>query len=481
MNNNIEDFWNIGSLNNGSLLDELNDVGFDLSAFMGEESSGGQLLDGALGSGFWEDEVYAPGAMGLETLHVHSAGAPSGVHGIFTPVPGADVSFAQTASAAPGAGIMHYPEHGRPVVSHAVGASLPQQAQPAVGTVPVTRAVKRPHPGSDDDDVVCVGNENVPLRPSVPDMHKKSRHVAAAMSGSARSANTTGQVNQKNKSYTDEETTRLLTAVLGPDSNVFDIIVNQKKLAQGFPKVAKAVFRDTRSPASLASRYGRLLQIYKAMKEFETFTGGAGDADLYDSDGDASPEEAHISQQLEAMKKKNISVDLLSPTVIQQWRDKGWYDLFDNRLSSNSSVTRPIAYHEGRVSPFEGEAETQVLDPPSPPRQHASPPPRQRSQNPARSSTPHPTPSSSQTPARSARLRQDGVPEPASRKKAETSSSSFFAPMERLLKTQEQALENHAITERVKLAQKIDLDERASPEVKEAARKLLLKYFTDGI
>lgn len=75
------------------------------------------------------------------------------------------------------------------------------------------------------------------------------------------------------------------------------------------------------------SLFNRAKKLYTRMHAFLKVTGGGGDADE-DHDFDDA---ADVRERLQEAKKKGKDIEGLNQKVLQLWKDRGWYALFESR------------------------------------------------------------------------------------------------------------------------------------------------------
>ncbi|KAJ3729928.1 hypothetical protein DFJ43DRAFT_1190242 [Lentinula guzmanii] len=87
---------------------------------------------------------------------------------------------------------------------------------------------------------------------------------------------------------------------------------------------------------SVASKITSSITMYGYMREYEEFTGGGGDADLQSMVPES--DEWH-KQRLILAKRGGKSIGSLTVKKYHEWKDNGWYDIFEER---SSKVDRPM-------------------------------------------------------------------------------------------------------------------------------------------
>ncbi|EPQ53225.1 hypothetical protein GLOTRDRAFT_122447 [Gloeophyllum trabeum ATCC 11539] len=309
--------------------------------------------------------------------------------------------------------------------------------------------------------------------------------------------------NSTGRNYSDEETTRLLHAVLSPDG-CFDLV--QRNPARAFKKISEETFKFKRSDESIRGRYGRLRAIYKEIVEYESFTGGDGDPDVDPDDTDA------VAERIEKAKRDGKDCKKLDAKTVKQWNQNGWYELFNQRLGENPGISREVEHHSGAISDArissESEDESEVFsgweasdkEETSSPRQHRPSPSPAPSQPKAR------TPAKAQSRKQKGKQKQcqGGVPEPRHERRksgAASLTSEFFqantewlkatnedsrARLEILRKKEEREeavqrreesqREQDKAKDKVELARQLVADGNMPEEVREKARKCLLAF-----
>ncbi|KAI0040210.1 hypothetical protein FA95DRAFT_1683907 [Auriscalpium vulgare] len=110
---------------------------------------------------------------------------------------------------------------------------------------------------------------------------------------------------------------------------------------------------------SKKNQYNRRKAFYYVMKEYQEFTGGAGDADDSDGDNDDVTSDDYIAKRLAALNKprKSEAAKGLTVAIIKQWLTNDWYDEFHARLSGNSTLDRKADQHAGALSDLGDESD----------------------------------------------------------------------------------------------------------------------------
>ncbi|KAI6152497.1 hypothetical protein BKA82DRAFT_4012954 [Pisolithus tinctorius] len=144
---------------------------------------------------------------------------------------------------------------------------------------------------------------------------------------------------EKDRNWTDVDTTLLLEALLGSESTYFNtLIVNAKR---AYKKVASEVFGDQQHTAeSVRGHYERLRKIFSYILNYESITGnGGGDPD---------------------------DVGNLSGTILKKFYGLGWYELFNDRGTKQRTGLGNIqASHEKSNDEDDSDFEVKIQANPS--------------------------------------------------------------------------------------------------------------------
>ncbi|KAJ8088552.1 hypothetical protein PM082_022625 [Marasmius tenuissimus] len=158
--------------------------------------------------------------------------------------------------------------------------------------------------------------------------------------------------------WKDHETSSLFQNLLGPDADkVFQTLLTNPQRA--FDQISSLVAGGTFSASACKGKYERSRTVYGWIREFEKFTGGGGDGDHEDEDGAGII--ASYGRRLEAAKQQQKAVGNLTPAVICQWESNGWMDPWNSRFAKAPNITRVIVRNSDEpVSDWEDDRGLQV-------------------------------------------------------------------------------------------------------------------------
>ncbi|KAF8487689.1 hypothetical protein JB92DRAFT_2836563 [Gautieria morchelliformis] len=121
-----------------------------------------------------------------------------------------------------------------------------------------------------------------------------------------------------------------------------------------FSRPPRSSFLDSEPPE-------RLLKTYKYILAFDGYTGnGGGDGD--DDDGDPDPSDNRVlKRRLDGAHVAGHAVGNLSVQIVQDWERKGWYELFNNRMSEKPNLRQDKVCHSGGpLSPLHSRSSSHV-------------------------------------------------------------------------------------------------------------------------
>ncbi|KAF9060021.1 hypothetical protein BDP27DRAFT_1430554 [Rhodocollybia butyracea] len=117
----------------------------------------------------------------------------------------------------------------------------------------------------------------------------------------------------------------------------------------------KRVFKDaaaevkTRDLAACESFYGCSVKLYRAIRAIHKINGGGGDADEDEKEG--------FKWKMARAKDLGEEIGSLTFEKMKKWMDKGWYQLFADRLNSNPKTERMLNISSASdISPLKPEA-----------------------------------------------------------------------------------------------------------------------------
>ncbi|TFK58516.1 hypothetical protein BDN72DRAFT_906665 [Pluteus cervinus] len=146
--------------------------------------------------------------------------------------------------------------------------------------------------------------------------------------------------------WSNEDDEQLTDAWLAVDSPYWKYYVPYR--SRFCKKIARKVFRDVRSPKSIERRCTILRQVYAGINAFENWTGnGSGDPDV------------NINERLALARTKSITIPkCVTDELYRVWMVAGGlYELFDNRIREDPTLTRPVDHHSGQISDSDPEIE----------------------------------------------------------------------------------------------------------------------------
>ncbi|KAE9411316.1 hypothetical protein BT96DRAFT_968810 [Gymnopus androsaceus JB14] len=166
--------------------------------------------------------------------------------------------------------------------------------------------------------------------------------------------------------WTAAEQTALFTHLFGSDSDDVHAkwLKNKdrvyKKYLEANPLVAE---RFTAS--SVANKVTASITMYSYIREYEEFTGGGGDANLQAMIPES--DEWH-KQRLILAKRGGKSIGSLTVKKYREWKENGWYNIFEERFGRSSKVDRPVIRNSvALISPIHDEIDD-IHWPPTPSR-----------------------------------------------------------------------------------------------------------------
>ncbi|KIN93545.1 hypothetical protein M404DRAFT_36014 [Pisolithus tinctorius Marx 270] len=167
----------------------------------------------------------------------------------------------------------------------------------------------------------------------------KQQHKAKQKANGDKAMEQFEWMQEKDRNWTDVDTTLLLEALLGSESTYFDtLIVNAKR---AYKKVASEVFGDQqRTAESVRGHYERLRKIFSYILNYESITGNGG--------GD--PDVEILDEQIENARCAGKDVGNLSGTILKKFYGLGWYELFNDRLGEHPGLTREEVFRSGSLS-----------------------------------------------------------------------------------------------------------------------------------
>ncbi|KAK1229573.1 hypothetical protein PQX77_007358 [Marasmius sp. AFHP31] len=305
--------------------------------------------------------------------------------------------------------------------------------------------------------------------------------------------------------WKEHETTSLFQNLFGPDADrIFQTLLTNPQRV--FDEISPLVGGGTFTASACKSKYERSRTIYGWIKEFEKFTGGGGDGDHEDEDGVGVP--ASYGRRLDGAKKKQFAVGNLTAAVIYQWETNGWTDLWNSRFGKAPNISRVVVRNSDEpVSDWEDEGGSQhALDNGSPPPSTSTPEQARHDSgvnSPAPTAVPPPTPTPKSTSGtvsepKSTPRRSTSFQESASQSlqnvnkfidlktKGEERRLDVIEAQLDLNRKREDRLEREAEArkeievraQKVQMATTVLGNDHVSEEVKVAANKFLMDYFT---
>ncbi|KAJ3978616.1 hypothetical protein F5890DRAFT_1479210 [Lentinula detonsa] len=136
------------------------------------------------------------------------------------------------------------------------------------------------------------------------------------------------------------EQTALFTHISGSDSDHIHAkwLKNKDRVYTKYLQANRSV-AERFTVKSVASKITSSITMYSYIREYEEFTGGGGDADLQSMVPES--DEWH-KQRLILAKRGGKSIGSLTVKNYHEWKDNGWYDIFEERFGRSSKVDRHI-------------------------------------------------------------------------------------------------------------------------------------------
>ncbi|KAJ3717180.1 hypothetical protein C8R42DRAFT_678152 [Lentinula raphanica] len=144
-----------------------------------------------------------------------------------------------------------------------------------------------------------------------------------------------------------QEKTQLFGFILGPESD------STFEKFQVHPKAVyklAAAFVKTRDHNACEGIFTRSMKVYRGIRALEKFTGGGGDGDEDDEN------EVFQRKRKRALDAGESEVEGLTFAKVKEWRDNGWYQLFDDRYGKNPKTERTLNINSATpISPLKLE------------------------------------------------------------------------------------------------------------------------------
>ncbi|KAJ4001200.1 hypothetical protein F5050DRAFT_1726080 [Lentinula boryana] len=136
------------------------------------------------------------------------------------------------------------------------------------------------------------------------------------------------------------EQTALFTHIFGSESDDIHAkwLKNKDRVYKKYLEANLSVAKRF-TVSSVASKITAAITMYSYIREYEEFTGGGGDADLQSMVPES--DEWH-KQRLILAKRGGKSIGSLTVKKYHEWKDNGWYDIFEERFGRSSKVDRHI-------------------------------------------------------------------------------------------------------------------------------------------
>ncbi|KAJ3751809.1 hypothetical protein EV360DRAFT_89351 [Lentinula raphanica] len=135
--------------------------------------------------------------------------------------------------------------------------------------------------------------------------------------------------------------------ILGPESD------STFEKFQVHPKAVyklAAAFVKTRDHNACEGIFTRSMKVYRGIQVLEKFTGGGGDGDEDDEN------EVFQRKRKRALDAGKSEVEGLTFAKVKEWRDNGWYQLFDDRYGKNPKTERTLNINSATpISPLKLE------------------------------------------------------------------------------------------------------------------------------
>ncbi|KAH9912928.1 uncharacterized protein BXZ73DRAFT_82102 [Epithele typhae] len=246
---------------------------------------------------------------------------------------------------------------------HQHSSALPPQRgppSPARGLEPLRRA----HPDGDDTpapsqkrqrrDENATPTERVPPPLAAP----AGTLGSGKNTGAKRSVASTGPQPDNNTEsgsgsrWSEKESTFVIDMVLGPDpiAPYNDIKKSGKRYFEKIALHPKAPWGPgKRTWSAVKNHYERLLKLFAAIVAFENMTGLDGDVDIpQPPDWETMTIEQAQARLAKAKEKKSFSG--LTGGIWLHWHRVGWYDRFNDQLSSHPQVVKQSSFTEDVMS-----------------------------------------------------------------------------------------------------------------------------------
>ncbi|KAF9065905.1 hypothetical protein BDP27DRAFT_1424416 [Rhodocollybia butyracea] len=240
---------------------------------------------------------------------------------------------------------------GQPALSPpSIPAQLSNQLMPNQQTDPVQALLDAAKTLEDQDERLSKSPQRQPLT----ETQQPTQTVGKRSASPSPSPNATKPKKPKKEikkepgkgHWSDTEAAMLFKFILGPDRD------SKWETLQVHPK---RVFKDaaaevkTRDLAACESFYGRSVKLYRAIHAIHKITGGGGDADKDEKEG--------FKWKMARAKDLGEEIGSLTFEKMKKWMDKGWYQLFADRLNSNPKTERMLNISSASdISPLKPEA-----------------------------------------------------------------------------------------------------------------------------